>query len=303
MIDDKTALCECGCGKIFKCTHINDLIRKDGKEQKSCGNCNNQHDHSGETIKVNIDGNEKEIKVLEKLTRKCGTNIYYKCLCHCGEKFECLYGDFKKIKSCGCLHNYENQEIKVKIKNGYKVIKILDKTDLKSTDGNTIYNCQCWCGEKFKTYIKAIKQGRNRSCGCLRKGVNSHLYKNYNQENIESSRKMRVIFSSFKNRPNLEKDSNIDINFGYSGIEFCNHMINCNLDWKNTKSYHIDHIFPIKAFIENNIFDLKIIFSLDNLQVLSKEDNLKKKDKYNKLQFYEKYSEILNETIFYRYFP
>ena len=54
---------------------------------------------------------------------------------------------------------------------------------------------------------------------------------------------------------------------------------NKNDDW------HLDHIFPIKAFIDNGIKDLKLINSLDNLQPISSVKNLSKGDRYDQLEF------------------
>ena len=51
------------------------------------------------------------------------------------------------------------------------------------------------------------------------------------------------------------------------------------------RGYNMDHIFPIKAFIEYKIEDVKVINSLDNLQPMLLIDNMKKSDKYNKEEF------------------
>jgi hypothetical protein len=51
---------------------------------------------------------------------------------------------------------------------------------------------------------------------------------------------------------------------------------------------HIDHIFPIQAFIDFGLCEtehIKIINSLENLQPLDAFDNLSKSDKYDKEEF------------------
>lgn len=48
---------------------------------------------------------------------------------------------------------------------------------------------------------------------------------------------------------------------------------------KNGK-WHIDHIFPIKAFADHNIFDLSLINCLENLRPITAKQNLKKNAKY-----------------------
>ena len=57
---------------------------------------------------------------------------------------------------------------------------------------------------------------------------------------------------------------------------------NNNEDYKN---YHVDHIFPVKAFIECGIYDLSVINADDNLQIISVKENLQKSDKYDKIDF------------------
>jgi hypothetical protein len=52
-------------------------------------------------------------------------------------------------------------------------------------------------------------------------------------------------------------------------------------------SWHLDHIFPINAFIENGITDPKLINCLENLQPLSGRQNTSKRSKYDKVAFAE----------------
>ena len=69
---------------------------------------------------------------------------------------------------------------------------------------------------------------------------------------------------------------------GYSPLELIEH-IQKHPSWKLVKDtdWHLDHIFPIIAFIEKGITDIKIICSLTNLQPLSAIDNMKKNDSYD----------------------
>ena len=50
--------------------------------------------------------------------------------------------------------------------------------------------------------------------------------------------------------------------------------------------WSIDHIFPIKAFVEHGITDMSIINSLDNLQPLLLSENISKSDKYCEKDFF-----------------
>lgn len=58
-------------------------------------------------------------------------------------------------------------------------------------------------------------------------------------------------------------------------------------NWKKLKDseWHLDHIFPIKAFLDYGIKDISLICTLENLQPLAKVENLKKTGKYSKPKF------------------
>ena len=53
------------------------------------------------------------------------------------------------------------------------------------------------------------------------------------------------------------------------------------MSWENRKEWHIDHIRPIKNFLDNNIDDYSLINHPSNLQPLWVKDNLAKSAKYN----------------------
>lgn len=64
----------------------------------------------------------------------------------------------------------------------------------------------------------------------------------------------------------------------------------------------LDHIFPVKAFLDHQICDPEIINCLDNLQPLSREENLRKADSYNETafltwlnKFYEQHPLVLSQ--------
>ena len=73
---------------------------------------------------------------------------------------------------------------------------------------------------------------------------------------------------------------------GYSTEELIQHV--CSFpDWPDiSKSkWHLDHIFPIKAFLDHGIYDVRLINCLENLRPLPAHENLSKHDKYNQDDF------------------
>jgi len=73
---------------------------------------------------------------------------------------------------------------------------------------------------------------------------------------------------------------------GFSHLELKVH-IESHHNWDLVKNgeWHIDHIFPLKAFFKNRIYDVKIINCLENLQPLSNVENSKKGDEYCEIEF------------------
>lgn len=61
------------------------------------------------------------------------------------------------------------------------------------------------------------------------------------------------------------------------------------------EDFTVDHIFPISAFMEHNIFDFKLVNSLKNLRPLSHSENCKKHNRYCKREFYKWLSENVSE--------
>lgn len=82
-----------------------------------------------------------------------------------------------------------------------------------------------------------------------------------------------------------KKDTKTYTLLGYNNIDLKNH-IKKHPDWSNISgNYHVDHIFPIKAFIEHGIFDPSLINCLDNLRPMKPDDNLHKQGTYDKDEF------------------
>jgi len=73
---------------------------------------------------------------------------------------------------------------------------------------------------------------------------------------------------------------------GYSCKELFYH-ITTHHNWHNVKNakWHLDHYFPIHAFIKYKITDLKVINCLENLQPMSSLSNLMKSGKFDKKEF------------------
>ena len=76
---------------------------------------------------------------------------------------------------------------------------------------------------------------------------------------------MRYIFNENGNRP-ISITAKMDELLGYTQEELRQHIKN-HPNWNLVKNekWHLDHIFPFKAFFEYKIYDTKLINSLENI--------------------------------------
>ena len=107
------------------------------------------------------------------------------------------------------------------------------------------------------------------------------------REQYRLERKCRKACYRMLNRMYLEGDktSTQDI-LGYSHLDLKEHIeLHPNWDRVKNRKWAIDHIFPIQAFFKNNIYDVKLINCLSNLQPLLRIENSSKGDKYCEKEF------------------
>ena len=74
---------------------------------------------------------------------------------------------------------------------------------------------------------------------------------------------------------------------GFTPRQLQEHIMN-HPNWPNVKdhpSWHLDHVFPIIAFLEHGIKDIAIMCRLDNLQPLTGKANCQKRHQYNEQEF------------------
>ncbi len=148
----------------------------------------------------------------------------------------------------------------------------------------------CLCGDEYKIRFDSFKDGQR----CMQCGNKKHAGKNSPnwwtdriqlRLNQKLSKRYRGMVRNYLFKTKNEKLDSTHIILGYSAKDLKYHIENHpNWDKVKNKNWHIDHIFPIKAFIDYGLTDIKyskIINGLDNLQPLLAQDNKIKNDKYN----------------------
>jgi len=230
-------------------------------------------------------------QVLEEY-KNARTKIKYRCIC--GREAMIVFYSFKagnRCRDCGNEKNSKKQTLQYETvvekfnKIGCELISPYEKASKP-----IIYKCSC--GEiATGTPNNIWKQGRCGKCGLKsRSGKNHYMW----YDDRDEFKRMR----SFKDRCHKlvtlvlreigrVKNENTDKLLGYNYNQLKDH-IQSHENWENLKNtkWHVDHIFPIKAFLDHGIFDLKIINCLENLRPLDAKENCCKNSKYNKDEFY-----------------
>jgi len=146
-------------------------------------------------------------------------------------------------------------------------------------------NGVCDCGKRKSnsaSYCRvcSIKKG-------MKSGPNNGRFISKNREIYLKNKKIQKTLSHMVNNvcrslkiiKNKRKSKEI---LGYSWEEFklnIESKFKDGMNWENRKDWHIDHIIPVSWFISNNLYDIEMVNSLNNLQPLWAKENLNKRDK------------------------
>lgn len=276
----------CSCGNISK-INLNNF--KQGKRCKKCATRKNNSRYE-----INIEDVKEEFldsgcELLEPLPAEpiyLKTKVKYRCLCG------------------------EESEISIKFKLEYvRDIFFEAGCELLAEEyhgASVPMEYRCSCGNISKITLNSFNNG-SRCYHCLiqkRSGENNYQWikdRKYYEKCYKFRQRCYKILKALLKKSNQKKAASTKSYLGYDWIKLMNHIEN-HPNWKDLdeNDWHIDHIFPIKAFIDYKIFDSKIVNSLDNIQPLSSQDNMKKNAKYDKEKF-ENYLKskgiILNEQI------
>lgn len=150
--------------------------------------------------------------------------------------------------------------------------------------GNSI----CSCSGKKTTTAKncrkcSFKDGK-------RSGKNNGRYVSKNRDQFLENKKVQKTLSGMMSNvcrslgivKARRKTKNM---LGYSWEEFkekIESQFQPGMSWQNHGEWHIDHITPVSVFNANNIFDIKLVNALSNLQPMWRNENIKKGIEFNK---------------------
>lgn len=307
--------------KCHKCDNIINQRWNCFKKGKRCSFCSGNKKHNlVDVIKFYL---ENDLKFLDNIYK----NVDTPHLCKCLKCENIIKKSYKQIKEKGHVCEFCNKGIKYTID---IVKKIYEEHGFLYIDNDYINNtrknkCICLNEHVCEINLMSLKQ-RIKNKGCKKcfyernKGKNNPRW-NPNKKEMLIKRKIYNIFRSNLVRhlkiKNITKKFKTKEYFDYTVDDFINY-INDNKKYKkkfyellDSGNLHIDHILPIYSFIKYNVYDIKIINHLSNLQPMDSKNNIKKSNKFRKKDFHnfmkkfknyiydiknDKYIKILNEN-------
>lgn len=227
-----------------------------------------------------------------------GVNIPMMCTCSCGAATNISLSSILKGQKCFTCGN-NTQAKKNRLSQDY-VTKQFVSRGYQLQDNYVNNDTKMWvqhlsCHYLFQITYSSFQQG----CGCplcgkIQAGTkhsgSQHPKWIIDREKVKQmlfwQRKVTQILHGCLNRVGTTKQNHTDVLLGYSPNELRQHIE--SFDTFNTLSkgnWHIDHIFPLRAFLDHEICDISLICALDNLQPLSVFDNISKGCTYSESAF------------------
>ena len=145
--------CQCVCGN----THITDGSSLRRGKVHSCGCKLLKHDLTGQTFGY--------LTVLYRAPKGEIPRSGWVCQCVCGKIHITLGESLRsgKIRSCGCQRHTKKLEGRK-----FGLLTAVKKSDKKS-GRFTLWECLCDCGNTTYVRTDSLLEGKQVSCGCLRK--------------------------------------------------------------------------------------------------------------------------------------
>lgn len=270
----------CHCGNISTTSYI--AFKKTTK----CCHCPNSKKPTLSFLQGEF--RNRNCELLEAKYKDKDTPMRFRC--KCGRISTIRYSSFKRGSYClGCSGKQKHtlQEIKSCIESvdGYKLLSKEYKNAL------TKLEIQCPEGHIYKTKWNVFQQGR-RCPTCMTKNNSGEGHCRWIKDRNEALLRKKttrqcftMLWRALKSTSQKKFTKSYKL-LGYTPTEL-RQRVTSHPNWKSVKDkkWHLDHVFPIKAFCDYGIRDLALINCLDNIRPVLGWENLKKHSKYTKEDF------------------
>lgn len=114
-----------------------------------------------------------KLTVLERVESDKNGKARWLCQCECGNTKIIKSANLRNgdTKSCGCLQREEASFRKKIILNPgdqFYYWTVLEEAENKTKDGRIKWKCQCICGTIAEVSGKDLRNGKSKSCGCIK---------------------------------------------------------------------------------------------------------------------------------------
>lgn len=234
---------------------------------------------------------EQGCELLETEYQNARTKMRYRC--SCGNESTIVFDSFRRgnrCRACGgkkiAQHfSYDQNVAKKKFADiGCELLGEYHGSSVK-------VQFRCSCGRVSEGLPNNIwRRKRCRECGTeARSGSGHYMWCDDRDEYKlrcsfkDRCHKLITMVLNVTGRVKNKKSAEL-LGYDYKQLQ---EYVQRHPNWEKVKDrkWHIDHIFPIKAFLEYGISDLKIINALDNLRPIDAKENMCKNAKYDKREF------------------
>jgi hypothetical protein len=242
-----------------------------------------------EEVRVEVEARGFEF-VSEHFT---GTRHVVRCMCVCGNERNVDLRTLRRSKCKECRNR--SFALKLDEVKQYFVDQGCELLEPEYKNAHTKMKYRCVCGNESDIVYDSFKRGnRCKACGVSKisdkVAGDKHPNWNPNREQVASNLRFRKLCCSMvKNvlrtigKRKFSKTAEI---LGYDYKQLREHL-RSHPNWLLIKDekWQVDHIFPIKAFLDYGVSDMRVINCLDNLQPLPAKQNLSKHDNYDPAAF------------------
>jgi hypothetical protein len=273
---------------------------------KQCKNCNSLFETNGKKVHCSIECRTQFFRKIEKEKKQQESRELkdeFEGTCnYCNAKFKSYFHSGTRKKFCSLNCKDEFHKAKKREANDLKhelCDKKCDHCDKMFKPRRHINErfCRKQCHTNYHANQEKIKRADIRASTIRECPIcnisftpKKSLKEMYCSAKCRTSlgKKIYKMMSSVYSSCGTVKETNSHHILGYSAEELLNHLRTFP-QWERLKTdiWHLDHIFPIKAFVDKKISNISLICSLDNLQPLSGATNCKKSSKYDEKKFNE----------------
>lgn len=235
---------------------------------------------------------EQGCELLSNEYKNAHTKVKYRC--SCDREAEIVFYSFKAGNRCRQCGNAKISERfyydQTKAEEKFKAVGCQLIGEYLGASKKVSFRCHC--GEISEGLPNNIwRSGRCKKCGLKARSGSNHYMWYHDRDQFKElcnfkdrCHKLITMVLNVTGRVKNKKSAEL-LGYDYKRLQ---EYIKSHPNWAGLKGkkWHVDHIFPIKAFIDHGISDLKIINALDNLRPIEAAENCSKNAKYDKDEFY-----------------